>query len=248
MTGYSLMVGVLVAAALLAAWRPPSAPPAPPGPPRTSEPAGDASGAPAELSRLMRAVAAAAAALGAAMFVGGDIGLIVGAVVGGTVWVGVARMESPATRRRRERLVADLPHAADLMAACLAGGLAPGHAAAQVAAAVGGPVGEELGLASARLRLGVDPSSVWRALSQHPQLGPLGRCVARAMDTGASVADAMSRLAEDLRRDTRSRVESQARAVGVKAALPLGVCMLPAFVLIGVVPLVAGSVGALLHP
>ncbi|MCW2792983.1 MAG: type secretion system protein, partial [Nocardioides sp.] len=35
-------------------------------------------------------------------------------------------------------------------------------------------------------------------------------------------------------------VEDRARAVGVKAALPLGLCLLPAFVLIGIVPLVAG--------
>ena len=72
------------------------------------------------------------------------------------------------------------------------------------------------------------------------------RCVLRAVDSGASVADAMTRLAEDLRRDARARVEGRARAVGVKAALPLGLCMLPAFVLVGVVPLVVGSLSALL--
>jgi hypothetical protein len=33
----------------------------------------------------------------------------------------------------------------------------------------------------------------------------------------------------------------------VKAALPLGVCLLPAFVLVGVVPLVAGSVTVLVQ-
>ena len=33
---------------------------------------------------------------------------------------------------------------------------------------------------------------------------------------------------------------------GVKAAVPLGVCLLPAFVLVGVVPLVAGSLSVLL--
>ena len=51
----------------------------------------------------------------------------------------------------------------------------------------------------------------------------------------------MARLAEDLRRAARADVETRARAVGVKAAVPLGVCLLPAFVLVGVVPLVAGS-------
>jgi len=41
------------------------------------------------------------------------------------------------------------------------------------------------------------------------------------------------------------RVEERARAVGVKAAVPLGVCLLPSFLLIGVVPLVAGLLRSL---
>ena len=66
------------------------------------------------------------------------------------------------------------------------------------------------------------------------------------MESGSSVSEAMTRLADDLRRSARADVESRARAVGVKAAIPLGVCLLPAFVLVGVVPLVAGSLGVLL--
>jgi pilus assembly protein TadC len=154
-------------------------------------------------------------------------------------------MEPPAARRRRERLAAAVPHAVDLMAACLAIGLSPVAALDEVAAAVEPPLAEELAAAGARLRLGVDPVTVWRDLSHHPQLGGLGRCLARAAESGASVADAMLRLADDLRRDARAQVEGRARKVGVKAALPLGVCLLPAFVLVGVVPLVAGSVSVL---
>ena len=61
------------------------------------------------------------------------------------------------------------------------------------------------------------------------------------MESGASVADALHRLAEDLRVTQRAALEARARSVGVKAALPLGVCLLPAFILVGVVPLVVGS-------
>ena len=118
----------------------------------------------------------------------------------------------------------------------------------QVGAAVADPMAEELAALSARLRMGVDPSTAWRDLARHPQLGGVGRAVSRAVDSGASVADAMLRLSEDLRREARSEVETRARAVGVKAAIPLGICLLPAFVLIGVVPLVAGSVRVLVGP
>lgn len=193
-------------------------------------------------------MAALAIGLAAGAFAGGVVGAVLGPVVGVGAWVYLGRLEPAEARRRRERLEADLPHVVDLLAACLAGGQAPGAAVGHVAASLGGPVAEELALIEARVRLGVDPVSVWRAVGRQPELGPLGRAVARALDSGSSVADAMVRLAEDLRRDARARVEAQARTVGVKAALPLGACMLPAFVLVGVVPLVAGSLSVVLTP
>jgi Flp pilus assembly protein TadB len=149
-------------------------------------------------------------------------------------------MESPVTRRRRERLRSDLPHVVDLLAATLAAGSAPDVALQRVSAALDGPVVEELARVTHRLTIGIDPLTAWSELGRHPQLGPLGRCVARSVDGGASVADAMARLADDLRQDLRAAVEARARAVGVKAAVPLGVCMLPGFLLVGVAPLVAG--------
>ena len=193
----------------------------------------------------LRWVATASVGLGAVVLVGGVVGAVAGFVAAVVCWRLCGRMEAPAVRRRRERLVASVPHVVDLMASCLAAGLPPAAAAEQIADAVDSPMRDELTALSARLRLGVDPVTVWRELSAHPQLGGLGRGLARAVESGSSVADAMLRLAEDLRRKSRADVESRARAVGVKAAVPLGVCMLPAFVLVGVVPLVAGSVSVL---
>jgi pilus assembly protein TadC len=155
-------------------------------------------------------------------------------------------LEPPAARRRRERLAAALPLVVDLMSACLAAGLSPSAALDRVGSAVDPPMSEELAALSARLRLGVDPVTAWRDLAAHPQLAVLGRTVSRAVESGASVADALLRLSGDLRARARAEVEARARAVGVKAAVPLGVCLLPAFVLVGVVPLVAGSLGVLL--
>ena len=195
---------------------------------------------------VLRLAASAAVAVVALFFLGGPFGVAGAAVGAGACWWGTGRLEPPAVRRRRERLAASVPQAVDLMAACLAAGLSPGAALDEVAAAVQPPLADELGILSARLRVGVDPATVWRDLSRHPQLGGLGRTVSRAVESGSSVADAMVALAEDLRRDTRAQLETKARAVGVKAALPLGVCLLPAFVLVGVVPLVAGSVSVLI--
>ena len=67
----------------------------------------------------------------------------------------------------------------------------------------------------------------------------------RAQRSGAPVTDEVARLAGELDGRARARVEDRARAVGVKAAVPLGVCLLPSFLLIGIVPLVAGLLRSL---
>lgn len=233
-----LLAALLSALAVAAAMRPPI---------RRGRPRTDAEGVGRGLPPwTFPALTALSAGCGVAVLVGGRAGAVVGAVAGVAGWHWVRRLETPAARRRRERLEAGLPHVVDLLSSCLAAGQAPGTAVEQVAAAVDDPLREELTGVATRLRLGADPVTVWGELAGHPQLGRLGRCVLRAVDSGASVAGAMSRLAEDLRRDGRARVEGRARAVGVKAAVPLGLCMLPAFVLVGVVPLVAGSMSSLL--
>lgn len=195
---------------------------------------------------LVRILATLAAGSGSVVLLGGPVGVAVAVPAAAGAWWATSRMEPPAVRRRREQLAASVPHVVDLMAACLAVGLSPDAAVEQITAAVDPPISDELAALAARLRLGVDPVTVWRDLAGHPQLGGLGRSIARAIDSGASVSEAMQRLAEDLRRRTRADVETRARAVGVKAAIPLGLCLLPAFVLVGVVPLVAGSVSVLL--
>ncbi len=194
-----------------------------------------------------RAVLSPAAGLGAMFLVGGQVGIGVGLAVAVTVWQAVTRMEPPAHRRRREQLVAALPHVVDLVASSLAVGAPPATAVKLAAMAVDLPMREELLLVTSRLDLGLDPVRVWTDVGRHAQLGALGRALARATESGAPVSEAVSRLGEDLRRNARADVENRARAVGVKAAAPLGLCLLPAFILVGVVPLVAGSIGTVLN-
>jgi Flp pilus assembly protein TadB len=196
---------------------------------------------------VVRWLLSAAVGLGVLVLAGARLGPPAAAVAAMATWWVSGRIEPPSVRRRREALEASVPHAVDLVAACLAAGLSPAAAVEQIRSAVDEPLAAELDGLSARLRLGVDPATVWRDLAAHPQLGGLGRTVSRAAESGASVADAMQRHADDLRGRSRAQVESRARAVGVKAAVPLGGCLLPAFVLVGVVPLIAGSVAVLLR-
>ena len=144
------------------------------------------------------------------------------------------------------RLDAELPHVVDLLVAALTAGAAPADALGRVAGVVDRPAAEELAIWVARLRLGTDPVAVWTAMGRHAQFGRLGTALRRSSESGAPVAASLGRLADDLRARRRADVEGRVRQVEVKAAVPLGVCLLPAFVLVGVVPLVAGSVIGLL--
>lgn len=180
------------------------------------------------------------AGAGGAVALGGPLAVPAGAAVAVVVWVVAGRIEPRAVRQRREELRRELPHVVTLLASALRAGAAPGPAIDLVCRALPGAAADVLGPVAARLTLGADPLDVWSTLVDDPELGPLGRTMARAHRSGAPVVAEVQRLSDELARRARSDVEDRARAVGVRAAVPLGVCLLPAFLLLGIVPLVAG--------
>lgn len=190
-----------------------------------------------------------AAALGCGVavwaFFGGVAGVVAGAAGAALALRALRRVEPPAVARRRARLLRDLPTAVDLLAACLDAGEGPPSALRTVGRALRGPVEEALVGLAHRLDLGVDPGVVWRELATHAELGPLGRALGRAHESGASVSDVVHELAVELRERARAGVEERARALEVKVAAPLGLCLLPAFVVLGIVPMVVGLVATL---
>ena len=51
--------------------------------------------------------------------------------------------------------------------------------------------------------------------------------------------------AEELRREARADARRRGRAVGVRTAAPLGLCFLPAFFCIGILPTLLAVLGGL---
>ncbi|WP_448003682.1 type II secretion system F family protein [Agromyces bauzanensis] len=70
--------------------------------------------------------------------------------------------------------------------------------------------------------------------------------IALAARAGAPVSDLLRAEAFRLRRVARADGAARAAALGVRLMLPLGACVLPAFVLLGVVPLLVSVVSATL--
>ncbi|MEU5717195.1 type II secretion system F family protein [Streptomyces sp. NPDC020403] len=140
-----------------------------------------------------------------------------------------------------------LPLAADLLAACISAGAGPRDAAEAVGESMGGHVGELLARTAAEIRLGGEPADAWGRFGEIPGAGPLARCLDRAGSTGAPAAEPVARLADDMRAERAGAAAARAQRAGVLITAPVGLCFLPAFLAVGVAPVVIGLATGLLH-
>ncbi|MFI1186319.1 type II secretion system F family protein [Streptomyces californicus] len=216
-----------------------SQPSAPVGPTAASRLAGAA----------RRWVAPAGAWLVGWILAGGVVGCAVGSVAAFGAW----RWQRTRMRRRPEGsgpdravIAGQLPLAADLLAACIAVGAGPGEAAEEVGVSIGGPVGEGLARTAAEIRLGGEQAEAWGRFAAIPGAGPLARCLYRAGSTGAPAAEPVARLAESMRAERAAAAVKRAQRAGVLITAPVGLCFLPAFLAIGVAPVIIGLAGDLL--
>ncbi|MFJ6937408.1 type II secretion system F family protein [Streptomyces sp. NPDC101132] len=181
--------------------------------------------------------------------VAGGAGEVPGAGRWGRGWVRWAvrwrrRVDRVGAGRREDGR--QLPFAADLLGACLAAGAGPREAAEVVGDSLGGPVGERLARAGAELRLGGEPGEAWGRLAAIPGARPLADCLERAARTGAPAAEPVSRLAAGLRAERARAATARAQRAAVLITAPVGLCFLPAFLAVGVAPVVIGLAAGLL--
>jgi pilus assembly protein TadC len=168
-------------------------------------------------------------------------GTLIAPAVGGCVTVLVRRRRAATERARDGVDLRQLPVAVDLLAACLAAGCQPVDAVRATATALGdGVLGQRLDTVAGALRFGVDPELAWEPLATDPVTADVARAARRSHRTGAPLAEALATVADDLRIGRRLLSRQAARRASVAAMAPLGGCFLPAFVLLAVVPLVAG--------
>ncbi|MDO4609524.1 type II secretion system F family protein [Corynebacterium sp.] len=157
---------------------------------------------------------------------------------------------APILARLRARIVGTPPPRAlaaaaalDLVAACLRAGLPPATAIGAVAQ-VAGDLADPLRGAAARLSLGApDP---WAPLAECPEFADAARLARRASESGTSLAEGLADLADRHRRRAGDAAEASAERAGVLISGPLALCFLPAFVALGLVPVIAGLAGRML--
>ncbi len=162
----------------------------------------------------------------------------------GCAWVLVGGLHGRSPRRRRSPV--DLALALDLVAAALHSGQ-PLSTALLLAAPAADPASAALlGRVGGLLRLGADPADAWALAAGHPDLEPVAAAATRSADSGIRLADAFQRLAADVRANAGAAAEARAHRAGVLVVAPLGLCFLPSFVCLGIVPVVVGIAGRVL--
>ncbi|MGZ4626768.1 MAG: type II secretion system F family protein [Kineosporiaceae bacterium] len=144
--------------------------------------------------------------------------------------------------RRRAAAAVPGPVVLDLVAAVLRGGAPVAtslRAVAECLVSADAAGGEDLLLLADRHDLALDgpvePVSSWAAV--------LDDALLVARDSGLAPGPVLTSAAADERRRDAARQRVDAARLGVRVVLPTGLCLLPAFVLLSVVPLVLALLG-----
>ena len=157
--------------------------------------------------------------------------------IGGALWAGghtwLQRLVLRAEAAGRDAAPAALVLA--LAEAAVGSGLDVRSAIAEVGWAIT-PEGEVLSRIADRLADGEGWSTAWAEAP--PRFAPLERALRSSWFRGASPASTLRATREAIVERGQEEAEREAARMGVSATLPLALCLLPSFVVVGVMPLI----------
>jgi hypothetical protein len=131
----------------------------------------------------------------------------------------------------------------DLVAAMLDAGSGLGRSLELVAASASTEYSTSLRPVVSALAIGADWDTAWRSSEVRlPHILELRDALAFAAMTGAPSSAILYAQAARLRRERFRAAEKRAASLGVKLVIPLGLCSLPAFICLGVVPVLLALV------
>ena len=188
-------------------------------------------------------VSGAAVVVAALAILGPVTGSVAGVIVAPLAAAGAAQLARRSRSRPDARRTSGLALTVDLLAAALRSGQPIDAALAAVAATADPRTSVELAQVAGLLRLGADPPEAWEALLADPVLAGMARTACRSAQSGIRLAGSLEQLARELRADTWATAQARAHRTAIWAMAPLGLCFLPAFVCVGVVPIVIGLAG-----
>ncbi len=193
--------------------------------------------------RTHRATLAVSAGVLVTAVVGLPLGLLIGSAAAAATWWLARRL----TGSKRPATPDPLGLAAtwDLLAACLRAGLPVPTAITAIAGDLPPDASRALRATADLLAMGSDPVDAWAPAMACPHTAALARGARHTARSGTTLADVVATLAVTVRDSAGDAAEARAQRAGVLIAAPLGVCFLPAFICLGIAPVVAGLAGQL---
>ena len=175
------------------------------------------------------------------------VGLLLGpapAVVRGRAGLFTAR---PRPVRRREQPEDPLATAStlDVLSVCLSAGMSAAAAANATSSSAPPGLAALLRRAADLLALGAEPDTAWAVPADDADAASeaLARLARRSAASGSALAQGVADLAEQSRQEAAHAAAAAAERASVLIAGPLGLCFLPAFICLGIVPVLAGLAG-----
>ncbi|MER7079090.1 Type II secretion system (T2SS), protein F [Saccharopolyspora kobensis] len=175
-------------------------------------------------------------------------GLVMGVLIGLAAALAARRWSALMERRRERTDPLVLAAGWDLLAAGMRAGLPVPVVVRAVAEELTGSARRTLREVAAHLALGSDAVTSWEPALANPDTAELARAARRTARTGQGLAEVAAELAERARATVAEQAEARAQRAAVWISAPLGLCFLPAFLCLGVVPVVAGTLNRLAVP
>ncbi len=132
----------------------------------------------------------------------------------------------------------------ELLVASLQTGVGIPRALAATGQSLDNDLGAKLNAVGTALLLGASWDQAWQL--SPTQLRFLARTLRPAWEHGAPPTSALEATRTRMRRQNTERTELAAQRLTVHLVLPLGLCYLPSFILLGVIPILLSLGGALL--
>lgn len=143
-------------------------------------------------------------------------------------------------KRRKDEMTAALPDVVDLLAVCTHAGLNISLSLRRVASRAPGPLGREIQRTVEEIDLGTPRARALQDLAVRnglPELDALVRVLLNSERFGSQISASLESFSAEVRGSRKRAAEEHARKAPVKILFPLVFLILPAFVLLSVVPL-----------
>jgi pilus assembly protein TadC len=156
---------------------------------------------------------------------------------------GARRNRKAFSTRANQSGLRDTAMMLELVAAMLDAGSGIGRSLELVAATASPEYRRSLRPVVSALAIGADWETAWRSSEMRlPEILEMRDALGFAAVTGAPSSAILYAQAARIRRDRFRAAEKRAASLGVKLVIPLGLCSLPAFICLGVVPVLLALV------